>query len=100
MSDVAEMTDESPVLCLPSALRQYADGRARLPLPGSTVAAMLDALGTAVPALERRIRDEQGSVRRHLNLYVGDTDVRDLAGLQTEVGPATEVYVVTAVSGG
>lgn len=87
-------------LVLPSALRELAGGRSRLELPGSTVRQLFDALATTSPMLERRLRDEQGEVRRHLHVYIGDTDIRDLAGLDTAVDADTSVYVLTAVAGG
>lgn len=97
-------TDESvataATLVIPAALRDVAGGRSRLRLQGATIRAMLDDLATTMPVLERRIRDEQGDVRHHLHIYLGDTDIRELSGLDTSVGPATEVFLVTAVSGG
>jgi molybdopterin converting factor small subunit len=66
----------------------------------TTVAAVLDALAARHPALERRIRDEQGRMRQHVNLFVGADNVRDRDGPDTPVGPADELSVIPAVSGG
>jgi len=67
---------------------------------GATVADLLDAVAATSPALERRIRDEQGVLRPHVHLFVGDQDVRALAGTATALAAGDEVSVVAAISGG
>lgn len=94
------MAGADVAVVLPSALRPLAGGAARLTVAADTVGTALDALRDEHPLLERRIRDEQGQVRRHLMVYVGDTDIRDLDGLDTALPPGGEMFVVTAVSGG
>jgi molybdopterin converting factor small subunit len=66
----------------------------------ATVGALLDALASSHPALERRIRDERGEVRRFVNLYVGDDDVRHLEGQSTTVRDGDVVHVLPSVAGG
>ena len=61
---------------------------------------MLDGLAAQHPALERRIRDEQGQLRPHVNLFVGSDNVRDRDGPQTPIAAGEELSVVPAVSGG
>lgn len=72
--------------------------------PGSasapTVAAVLDALAAVHPALERRVRDELGRTRVHVNLFVGSDNVRDLDGLDTPIPPGSELSIIAAISGG
>jgi molybdopterin converting factor small subunit len=65
-----------------------------------TVAAVLDAVAERHPALARRVRDELGRTRIHVNLFVGPDNVRDRDGLDTVVGPGEEVSIIAAVSGG
>jgi molybdopterin converting factor small subunit len=65
-----------------------------------TVGALLDRLATSHPALERRVRDESRALRRFVNLYVGDTDVRDTGGQDTALSPGDEVWVLPSVAGG
>ena len=67
---------------------------------GTTVAAVLDRLGASHPALERRIRDERGQMRPHVNVFVGADNVRDLEGTATPIRPGEEMAVIPAVSGG
>jgi sulfur-carrier protein len=65
-----------------------------------TVAAVLDAIAAEHPALERRVRDERGETRIHVNLFVGDDNVRDLDGLATPIPPGAELSIIPAISGG
>ena len=65
-----------------------------------TVGAVLDALAVAHPALERRVRDELGRTRVHVNLFVGADNVRDLDGLATPITPGDELSIIPAISGG
>ncbi|MGZ4693940.1 MAG: MoaD/ThiS family protein [Acidimicrobiales bacterium] len=96
-------TDVDVVVRVPGALRNLCGGAASLSFelsPPATVADVVDALGRAHPALERRIRDEQGVVRTHVNLFVGDDNVRALDGLGTRLSPGTELTILAAISGG
>jgi len=84
-------------------LAELADGDARLEVgagPGTTVGAVLDELAARFPAVGRRVRDEQGAVRRHVNVFVGMDNIRDLDGQDTPVGDGTEVSILPAISGG
>ena len=86
---------------LPGALRQYSDGVKSVDVSGaSTLAEALDALDQRCPRLVGRIRDEQGQLRRYVNVYVDGTDVRSAAGLATPVRPGAEVLVLPSVAGG
>jgi molybdopterin converting factor small subunit len=66
----------------------------------TTVAAVLDALAVSHPALERRVRDELGRTRQHVNVFVGSDNVRDRDGLATPIVANGEVTILPAVSGG
>ncbi len=65
-----------------------------------TVGSVLDALAVDHPALERRVRDERGQLRVHVNIFVGADNVRDRDGLSTAIGPDDELSIIPAVSGG
>jgi molybdopterin converting factor small subunit len=65
-----------------------------------TVGSVLDALAVDHPALERRVRDELGRTRVHVNLFVGSNNVRDLDGLGTPITPGVELSIIPAISGG
>ncbi len=72
------------------------DGAART----TTVATVLDALAAEHPSLERRIRDEQGRTRPHVNLFVDADNVRDRCGPATPIRAGEELSLIPAVSGG
>jgi molybdopterin converting factor small subunit len=91
------------VVRVPGVLRPYADGRSTLevdPAGVHTIGDVLARIDADHPALGRRLRDEQGVVRRHVNVYVDGADIRHAQQLDTPVEAGTEVVVVPAVSGG
>ena len=88
---------------LPAALRELARGERAVVVElaePATVSTMLDALAQNLPAVERRIRDETGRLRRHVNVFVGDANVRDGAGLAEPLSDGAEVRIIPAISGG
>ena len=87
---------------IPTYLASFADGRNLVALEGSpaTVAEALAALWKEYPGLRDRIVDEQGAVRQHINIFVGDEAIRFADGLSTKVPAEAEVLIMPAVSGG
>ncbi len=88
---------------LPGVLRGDTGGAAAVAVDvadGATVVAVLDALDAVHPRAGWRIRDEQGLPRRHVNVFVGERNIRDLAGLDTPAAAGGEVTILPAVSGG
>ncbi|MGH2686988.1 MAG: MoaD/ThiS family protein [Actinomycetota bacterium] len=89
---------------LASVLRDHAAGQASVAVDvagdGATVAAVLDELDRLHPGVGRRIRDERGTLRRHVNVFVGDEECRRLGGLDAIVSDGGELSVLAAVSGG
>lgn len=88
---------------LSPVLRSLADGAAVLEAEvpdGSALSAVLAWLDAEHPAIGRRVRDEQGAIRRHVNVFVGPDNQRDLQGLDTVVPVGVEVAILPAVSGG
>jgi len=85
---------------VPGPLREHCGGAARLTLPAETVRVALSAIERHHPMLYRGVCDETGAVRRHINLFVNSTNVRDREGLDTTLAPGDEVIILPAVSGG
>jgi sulfur-carrier protein len=89
---------------VPTQLRELVDGKSMIAVEVGespvTVAGVLDQLAKQRPALERRVRDELGRTRVHVNLFVGDDNVRDLDGVATEIPAGAELSIIPAVSGG
>jgi molybdopterin converting factor small subunit len=61
---------------------------------------VLDEVGARWPRLGRRLRDERGELRRHVNVYIDGDDCRATGGLDSAVGPAAEVQILPSVAGG
>ena len=85
---------------VPAVLRQYCEGALELSLSASSLCDALEQIERRHPALYRCICDETGAVRRHVNLFVNDDDMRTLDGLDTALEPGDVVMVLPAVSGG
>jgi molybdopterin converting factor small subunit len=87
---------------LPNVLCAYTDQNPSMVLdePCETVGEALAALGRKSPGALDRIMDEQGEVRRHVNLFVNGENVRFLDGLGTAVPNGATIFVLAAVSGG
>ncbi|MFD5180740.1 MoaD/ThiS family protein [Nocardia sp. NPDC058379] len=85
---------------LPSALRPYANGAHELDIDAPTLREVLDALRDRSPALERRLRDERGTLRRYVNFYVDGDECRTLNGVDTPLTTNTELMIIPAVAGG
>jgi molybdopterin synthase sulfur carrier subunit len=85
---------------VPGPLREYCDGARTLPLDASSVRAALHELERAHPALYRNVCDETGAVRRHINVFVNTSHMRDRDGLDTALVSGDEVIILPAVSGG
>lgn len=87
---------------IPGGLRQFTAGQSTLKLQHSpaTVAEALSILWTLYPGVRDRIATEQGQVREHINIFVGDENVRYTGGLASPLSPECEISIVPAVSGG
>src|SRR5690349_19578963 len=87
---------------LSNVLRDYCQGEPRVTVSVSapTVRATLDELRRTHPALHRSVCDETGSIRRHVNVFVNASNIRDRDGLDTALAPGDVVTLMPAVSGG
>jgi MoaD family protein len=84
---------------IPTILRQYTGGEKAVEGKGSTLAELIDDLDSRHPGLRDRLVDEKG-LRRFVNVYLNDEDVRFLDGLETKVQDGDNVTVLPAVAGG
>ena len=85
---------------VPSQLRTLSGGRAELQVEGASVGEVLKALDAAHPGFADRLFDESGQLRRFVNVFVAEEDVRFLDGLETTVAEGQTVSIVPAVAGG
>ena len=87
---------------IPSYLRVHARSQSQveISIAATTVAEALDALWLAFPGLRDRVLDEQGQVRQHVNIFVGDDNIRDCGGLAARVSDGCEIMIVPNIAGG
>ena len=85
---------------VPTTLRVLTAGSSEVEVDGATLAEVLDALESSHPGFRDRILDDAGGLRRFVNVFVSDDDVRFLDGLNTEVADGDTVSIVPAVAGG
>ena len=85
---------------IPTTLRSLAGGSSEVEVEGSTVAEVLKNLDAAHPGFSDRLLDEEGGLRRFVNVFVADDDVRYLQGLETPVPDGETVAIIPAVAGG
>ena len=85
---------------IPAQLRTLTGGAGELTLAGSTVAEVLKDLDASHPGFADRLFDESGDLRRFVNIFLADEDVRFLQGLDTSVADGQTLSIVPAVAGG
>ncbi len=85
---------------IPTILRSYTGGDSEVSAEGSTLAEVLDSLDASYSGIKGRIVDEAGELRRFVNVYVGNDDVRFLDNLDTATPDGTQISVIPAVAGG
>jgi molybdopterin converting factor small subunit len=84
---------------VPTILRNYTGGQKAVSAQGGTLAQLIDDVESANPGVKERLVDESG-LRRFINVYVNDEDVRFTGGLDTEVSDGDTVVILPAVAGG
>ena len=90
----------SVVVRIPAPLRVKADGQRQLRVETHGLVALLDAMDAAYPGITERLRREDGTLRRTLNIYVNGENIRFLQGLDTPLRDGDEVSIVPAIAGG
>ena len=85
---------------IPTQLRTLSGGASEVAVDGTTVAEVLKALDAAHPGFSDRLFSEDGKLRRFVNLFVADEDIRFLQGLETPVAPGATLSIIPAVAGG
>ena len=90
----------SATVRIPTPLRTVTGGKATVDVDGSTVGEVVKSLDASYPGIGERILDESGQVRRFVNIFVDDEDIRFAQGLETPVREGATVSVIPAVAGG
>lgn len=105
MPDVSRSVSESlpvPVVTikLPAAFHALTGGRRRVAVEGDNIREVLAGLDRSLPGVLERIMDQEGSVKRYVNVYRNDSDIRSLDGLETKVENHDVIWIIPAVAGG
>jgi molybdopterin converting factor small subunit len=85
---------------IPTQLRNLSGGAAEVQLDGDTVAEVLAALDAAHPGFAERLYDDAGALRRFVNVFLADEDIRFLDGVDTPVFAGQTLSIIPAVAGG
>ncbi len=90
----------SATVRIPTTLRPMAGGKSEVEVEGTTVGEVLKALDAAHPGFADRLLDDEGNLRKFVNVFVADDDVRFMDGLETAVPEGETVAIIPAVAGG
>lgn len=85
---------------IPTPLRPLTRGQGEVEAKATSIADMIESLNAAHPGLKERLCDEKGDLRRFVNMYVNEEDIRFLKGKDTELKDGDEVSIVPAIAGG
>jgi MoaD family protein len=88
------------IVRIPTPLRKLTDGKEEVTASGATIADIITALEQSYPGIKARICDENGQVRRFVNIFTNDEDIRFLQNLDTPVSEKDEISIVPAIAGG
>ena len=85
---------------IPTPLRTYTQNQAEVSIEGATVGELLKNLERGHPGIGARLLDEKGGLRRYVNIFHNDEDIRFLKGLETPVSDLDKLSIIPAVAGG
>ncbi len=88
------------IVRVPTPLQKLTNNQPEVSAEGATIAAVLANLEEQFPGIKERLYDEQGKLRRFINFYVNNEDIRFLQGEETAIKSGDEVSVVPAIAGG
>ena len=89
-----------PTLRIPTPLRSYTDGKVEVRVSGESVGDAMEQLVQTYPPLRPHLYNGDGKLRPFVNLFVGENNVKDLAGLETPVTESTRILLVPSIAGG
>lgn len=89
-----------PSIRIPTPLRSYSGGKQEVPVQGGTVAQAVDSLLEQYPSLRPHLFTESGELRAFVNLFLGEENIQDLQGLETELGENDRLMLIPSIAGG
>lgn len=85
---------------IPTPLRKLTKGQGEVSVTGADIASLIESLEQSYPGVKDRLCDEHGALRRFVNVYINEEDIRFHQGLNTPVKPDDEVSIIPAIAGG
>lgn len=85
---------------IPTPLRKITNNQAEIEVEASTVGAMVENMEQAYGGIKEKLMDEAGEIRRYVNIYVNDEDIRFLDGIETDLREGDSISIVPAIAGG
>ena len=85
---------------VPTPLRRLTGGQAKLTVEGSDIGALIQSINQQYPGISAKIIDDEGNVKRFINIFVNDNEIRTLQGLATPVKTNDQISIVPAMAGG
>ena len=87
-------------IIIPTPLRKFTNNTAKLQISGGTVSESINELTASFPELKRHLLDDKGQIRSFVNIFVGDSDIRDLQQAETQLKDDSVVSIIPAIAGG
>jgi molybdopterin synthase sulfur carrier subunit len=85
---------------IPSPLRRYTDSQSKVDVTAANIQEVIDNLEAAYPGVKSRLCDENGQIKRYVNVFVNGEEIRTLKGAETPVADKDEISIVPAMAGG
>ncbi len=85
---------------IPSPLRRYTAGQSKVQVGGGTISELIENLERQYPGVKSRLCDESGQIKRYVNVFVNDEEIRVLQGADTRLADKDEITIVPAMAGG
>ena len=85
---------------VPTPLRRLTDGQAKIEVDGVDVGAIVQAVDAQYPGVADKLLDDDGNIKRFINVFVNDSEIRSLQGMHTPVKATDKVSIVPAMAGG
>ncbi len=85
---------------IPTPLRRLTQNLAEVEIEGDNIHAIIENLDSDYPGMKERLCDEDGNIRRFVNIYLNDEDIRFLDGKETSVSDGAEISIIPAIAGG
>ncbi len=88
------------IVHIPSPLRRYTNGQSKVESSGTNIKELIENLEAQYPGVKSRLCDENGQIKRYVNVFVNKEEIRTLQGPETPVGDKDEVSIIPAMAGG